>query len=475
MDSRKFQVLSWIIVMTITMTVLAQGYWNWRNYEENKRFLISEMQVALDNSVEQYYAELAKVHFIQMGNSTFSSRKILRTTKEIDTLNWTVNGDIEISKSEEIHTLKLNIDSMVTTPKTNMVIVSSFNTTDSILPAGDEKRFIKLASKLASSLEADTLDQKKLDSLVLIELERKGIYQSFEIVNGQTNNQNSKNIFIRANPAYLAPGTEIFLATTPSFGAILKKGISGVIISTLTALIIIGVLIYLYRFIQHQKSLDLMKNDLISNITHEFKTPIATVSTALEAIEKFNTEKDIDKTNKYLKLSNEQLEKLNGMVEKLLDTATLEEGELQLNLENTDLVQLVQETVNKYESTTDKTILWGCNTEVWANVDRFHFEHVLSNLMDNAIKYGGNHIEVTLERKENQIILKVSDNGNGIDKKEQHRIFDKFYRIPSGNVHNVKGYGIGLYYARTILEKHGGRLQLDSNPNETTFKITLNT
>ena len=471
MENRKFQFLSWIIVVTIVITVFVQGYWNWRNYQENKRFLISEMQVALDNAVEQYYAELAKVHFLQLGNNRYAGKKIIRSTAKIDTLDWVMESDVEIAQISELH---VNLDSMVNEPQTNMVIVSKYNTSDSVMPVEQEKQFMKLAAKIASSFESESLNKNKLDSLVIVEFKRKGIIQDFKITNQLDSPMHLTEVLLQANPTYLSPGTELYLSSEPSFRTILEKGIFGVFISLATAFIIIAVLIYLYRFIQHQKDLDMMKNDLISNITHEFKTPIATVSTALEAIEKFNSERDIAKTNKYLKLSNEQLNKLNNMVEKLLDTATMEEGELILKMEKIDLSKMLIEVVDKYQDSSDKKIERNIDENIVSSVDPFHFEHVISNLLDNALKYGGDTIKVELRANGAQIEMVIQDNGDGINKKEQHRVFDKFYRISDGNIHNIKGYGIGLYYAKTIVEKHNGTLVLMSNPGHTTFKISLN-
>ncbi|WP_084371903.1 sensor histidine kinase [Reichenbachiella faecimaris] len=472
MDNRKFRVLSWVIVVAILMTVLAQGYWNWRNYQENKRFLLSEIQMALDNAVEQYYAQLAKIHFIQMGENQLLPAQLNPSSPISITTDSTITKAFKYTTTDkEIQKIQWNVDSLVKEPHTNMVIVSKVNRMDTVV--GTEKRFVKLASRLAMSLEADSLNQNAIDSLMALELARKGIHADFKIVQEPPVAFSNREVIVQANSTYLATGNELYLSIQPSFAAVLKKGIGGVIVSLLTALIVIMVLLYLYRFIQHQKSLDLMKNDLISNITHEFKTPIATVSTALEAIEKFNTAKDTAKTAKYLKLSNEQLTKLNGMVEKLLDTATLEEGELILNIEKNNLNELVQSVLEKYEDIPNKTITWLAKGEIWVELDAFHFEHAISNLIDNAMKYGGDQIQVSAEQNENELMLSVVDNGIGISKKEQARIFDKFYRISSGNVHDVKGYGIGLYYAKTIVEKHGGHLVLIANPEGTTFKITL--
>lgn len=234
-------------------------------------------------------------------------------------------------------------------------------------------------------------------------------------------------------------------------------------------------LFYLLKIINQQKELAEIKNDLISNITHEFKTPITTVSTAIEAINTFNAINDKEKTKKYLSISSVQLKKLHLMVEKLLETATLDSEKLLLQKEETNLIDFIQKITTKHQIITkDKTINFSSNlNDLNINIDVFHFENAISNLIDNAIKYGGDTIEVNINTVLNNIEISVVDNGKGIEKHLQEKIFDKFYRVPKGNTHDVKGFGIGLYYTKKIIEKHHGIISLNSNSTQTVFKITL--
>ena len=215
-----------------------------------------------------------------------------------------------------------------------------------------------------------------------------------------------------------------------------------------------------------------LKNDLINNLTHEFKTPIATISTALEGIDKFNETNDLEKTRKYIGIGQDQLKKLDQMVEKLLETATLEKDEIILNKESVDVSALLRKMLDKYQMTNEKQFEAAIDAGVVTRVDPVHFDNAISNLIDNAVKYGGQKIKVTL-RAGQHIALEVTDNGPGMDKRHQDKVFEKFYRIPKGDQHDVKGYGIGLYYTQKIIEKHGGQITLTSKPGKTTFKITL--
>ena len=255
----------------------------------------------------------------------------------------------------------------------------------------------------------------------------------------------------------------------------LKRSSTGIFLSLLLSLSIISCLFYLLKIINKQKELAEIKNDLISNITHEFKTPITTVSTALEAIETFKAIDDKEKTKKYLAISSTQLKKLHLMVEKLLETATLDSENLLLKREKTDVVELVKNASQKNEfSISNKNIIFHIIKEpIFIHIDPFHFENAISNLIDNAIKYGGDTIEVHINIVLNNLEISIADNGVEIEKNQREKIFDKFYRIPKGNTHDVKGFGIGLYYTKKIIEKHGGEIHLLPNSNNTIFKISL--
>ncbi|PQB05051.1 sensor histidine kinase [Aureitalea marina] len=236
----------------------------------------------------------------------------------------------------------------------------------------------------------------------------------------------------------------------------------------------IASLLYLLAVIRRQKALAEIKNDLISNITHEFKTPIATIGVALEAIESFSGEEQNQRTHKYVQMSTEQLERLNGMVEKLLDTASLDRGEVILNTEPTNLVAMLDRLIHSEAMVqSGKQLNFESETEeILYPVDPFHFENAINNILDNAVKYGGDKIDLHIGRNTEAVVIRIQDSGNGLSGEHRKRIFEKFYRIPAGNTHDVKGYGIGLYYSLSMIEKHGGQLQLIST-EPTTFEIRL--
>ncbi len=162
------------------------------------------------------------------------------------------------------------------------------------------------------------------------------------------------------------------------------------------------------------------------------------------------------------------------MVEKLLETATLDSESLVLEREPKDLVPILKSQVDRFSLVTDKEITFKTNAEqLLKEIDSFHFENVISNLLDNAIKYGGDTVQVTLNSILEKVEIAITDNGKGIAKPQRDKIFDKFYRVPTGNRHDVKGFGIGLFYAKKIVEKHSGNLVLVPQDSYTTFKIIL--
>jgi len=274
---------------------------------------------------------------------------------------------------------------------------------------------------------------------------------------------------------FLPENSSLSIVFTNETKAVLKRVMGGILISTLLVLAIISCLFYLLGIIKRQKQLAEVKNDLISNITHEFKTPIATIGVALESIKNFKVLDDKKKTENYLDMSSEQLSKLNIMVEKLLETATLDSENLNLNKEQANLNDLLNTVVSKHQLQNEEKNMSFIDSEapIIANIDVFHFENAINNLVDNAVKYGGDTISLQLNQNNINTIISVSDNGDTLNKANKERIFEKFYRIPKGNTHDVKGFGIGLYYTKKIIEKHGGTIQLDLKNKLTTFNISI--
>jgi two-component system phosphate regulon sensor histidine kinase PhoR len=174
-------------------------------------------------------------------------------------------------------------------------------------------------------------------------------------------------------------------------------------------------------------------------------------------------------------MSSNQLDKLNLMVEKLLETATLDSESLEFIKEPIDVVALINHLVSRNEiQFGNKSLVNNIKDQsIIIHADAFHLENALNNIFDNAVKYGGDEIIIESKNNGKEIEISISDNGNTLTKAHSHRLFEKFYRIPKGNTHDIKGYGIGLYYTKSIIEKHGGTIDLILDNKLTTFRITL--
>jgi len=173
---------------------------------------------------------------------------------------------------------------------------------------------------------------------------------------------------------------------------------------------------------------------------------------------------------------NSQVHKLNVMVEKILETAVLNQEDLAINRGPIDIGASIKEIIERYKIINPNKIFNFKNTikNTQLNLDKFHFENAIGNIVDNAVKYGGDTITVEITSTNNKIIILIKDDGNGIHKNQKDKVFEQFYRIPTGNKHDVKGFGIGLYYTKSIIEKHGGNVNIvyDKN-NNTLFQIEL--
>lgn len=242
------------------------------------------------------------------------------------------------------------------------------------------------------------------------------------------------------------------------------------LIASLVLLILItGCLIYMMRTILKQKRWSDIKNDFISNMTHELKTPIATVSAAIEALRHFQAMEDKSKTQSYLDISEQELKRLTDLVEKVLNISVEESEEMALETEPVDLVDLVNGIMLRHRIKVGKETEIDFHQDLVdpvAEVDRLHFTNAVNNLIDNAIKYsqGKAVIIITLTGDERGIRLSIRDNGVGIPSHYQELVFDKFFRVPTGDLHNVKGFGLGLSYVKKVVERHGGTIELKSEP-----------
>ncbi|MDP9078746.1 MAG: HAMP domain-containing histidine kinase [Bacteroidota bacterium] len=252
---------------------------------------------------------------------------------------------------------------------------------------------------------------------------------------------------------------------------ILKSMLLPLLLSLLLIIFTIFCYGYIIRTFIAQKKLSELKDDFINNMTHELKTPIATMSVAIEGLEKFNALHDADKTQRYLQTSKNELQRLNQLVTKVLDIAAFENKEIQLNKELIPVDELVAEVVGSEQLKSAKPInITYINKEKIETIyaDKTHFRNVLANILDNAVKYSNEPIAIVISSYKNDkhINFSIKDNGPGISSDQVKLIFDKFHRVPAGNIHTVKGTGLGLSYVKYIVKAHGGDVSVKSEINK---------
>jgi two-component system, OmpR family, phosphate regulon sensor histidine kinase PhoR len=261
---------------------------------------------------------------------------------------------------------------------------------------------------------------------------------------------------------------------------ILKKIAPQISFSIFLTLLTAGSFLILYRNLVLQKKLMVLKNDFISNVTHELKTPITTVGVALEALKNFKGLENRELTVEYLEIAQKELTRLSLLTDKILKTAIFENKGIAFISEELQFDLLVEEVIASMKIVTEKN-----GTSISFSKLGHDFtlmgspEHLLSvvyNILDNASKYSPSNalIEILLKDAQESITLSIKDNGIGIAKEYQRKIFEKFFRVPTGDVHTIKGYGLGLSYVESVIKSHGGTMTVESEPTKgSTFTVTL--
>jgi two-component system, OmpR family, phosphate regulon sensor histidine kinase PhoR len=335
----------------------------------------------------------------------------------------------------------------------------------------------------------------QLDSLISNELESRGVHTEFEfgifspvrnVMPVQKTGKYPKELLDKgfsfalfpsdlvSNPDYLMvyfPREKTFLISQ------LWQTLS---VSLLFVLLIIFSFGYTVNTVLKQKKISEMKNDFINNMTHEIKTPISTISLACEALNDKEIIKSEGLFENYINVITEENKRLEILSERILQSALLEKGKIILKKSLVNIHELITETTNNIKLQIEKkggTLVSHLNATLPViEADRVHITNVLYNLLDNANKYTPYQPEiiVTTEDAYSGILISVKDNGPGISKANQKKVFETLYRVPTGNIHNVKGYGLGLSYVKTITERHGGNVSLESELNKgTQFTIYL--
>jgi two-component system phosphate regulon sensor histidine kinase PhoR len=341
------------------------------------------------------------------------------------------------------------------------------------------------------------VDSLMLDTVLHQELREAGITTNFVYsISSQLANSNSKASYTDAQKDCDSSGCYYKINLSPSNVYVTPQYLSvnfpnetNYLLNTMWAMLTVSGLVicilitafyYTIATISRQKKLSEIKNDFISNMTHEFKTPISTISLAAEMLNDATVSKTPEKQHRFIKMITDENKRLSILVESILQTSILDKGEFKLKISQVDVHEIINNAIQNTQLLIDQrsgaiTKHLGA-TKSLVIADKVHLTNIIFNLIDNAVKYTKENPAIVISTRDaaNGIEITIKDNGIGISKENLRKIFDKFYRVPTGNVHNVKGFGLGLSYVKAVVEKHNGTIHVESElAKGSTFKILM--
>lgn len=501
----------WLVTFALSATLIGlfivQGYWIRDAIQINKQHFDQLINNTLSNVVEQLEKEEMVYQIInevepyekkENGDSSVINYRLTKTKQKKYSFN-------QYNRDREIFEIS-NVDSI------------DFNTYFNFPPQepsqiGSEKREYKMSEnlkktfkqRLENELNTDLsekrvfvenivnklvqvdvgienrVDKRKLDTIIKEELREKGIKLDYEfaVVNRKdstllkTDNYQPDNE-VEVYSSKLFPNDVVFqnnflkLYFNNRKEYIFKSTGDMTIISVILSFIVILGFAITTHIMFKQKRLSEVKNDFVNNMTHELKTPISTISLATQMLEDNSIPESSKNVGSISKIIDDETTRLSLQVEKVLKTAVFNSGRIKIKPKELDLHEVIENVVKSFylqvknqNGKIDKN-LNASNSKV--KVDEVHFTNVMYNLLDNAMKYSNGKPEIKVETRDidHSLLIAVEDNGMGIKKKDQKKIFDQFYRVPTGNIHDVKGFGLGLNYVKKMVEEHNGSIKLHS-------------
>ncbi len=475
-QARRLRIITWLMLASQLMLLLFVGEWNRVQYKEEKRRLLQDVTTVF-NTVETRLTDSLL---------NFTVANVLQTTENApDSTHINIHFGHSIpGDSLQPHDSVIQFSATPEQPLSFMpgrqkgIVINQMNVngkaTTQQLPEGIKKilryAFIQVAGEsdmIVRSIVSDTI----LKTVFTQDLHQKwpglrvtwnnDIPGDYAFTFRQKNNTNAVGIAVTGKGTYL-------------FQNMLPQLLFSVILLLLT-----GLAFWLaYQTLRRQAIFGAQKDSFIDNISHELKTPVATTKVALEALSAYQGIDDPVRSRKYLQMATWEINRLETIIERVMQTLQTETGAVQLHKEPVNLYLLVNEITDMLQpvlTAGDVTTVWErADMDLTVPADKAHLLNTIYNLVDNAAKYGGHHITFNLQATNGKALLSITDNGPGIDAEYREKVFEKFFRIPQGNTHTVKGHGLGLSYARYIVEAHGGTMLLDgATAKGTSFIISL--
>ena len=514
-------ILASLILLATIGLVMVQSKWVRIAIEIKDEQFWQTAKLALDKISTEIEKQETILQLIDEINpyATSGANSSPKLTSHYNIINRTRSGLRSLEKNRQVFTIK-QLDTL------RIPSVASINTTDSLQIIRIDKNLwdikpirqpvksneftfnISLDEKLINKTVfvenivdkmiriempiEERIPQAVLDTIVSNEFKRMGITASFEYklasesdsavyatncFNSTSNNILKINVFpddFFSKKYFLSvyfPNQKSYVLSSLGLMTFTTFLLTLIIILSFTVTIVI---------IFKQKKLSEIKSDFVSNMTHELKTPISTISLAAQMLKDETIPEESKRTAHLGSVISDESKRLGMQVEKVLQMAIFEKTSLKLKIKQINLHDIIQKAERSFEiqlSNVEGELITNLNASI-PNIlgDEVHITNIINNLLDNAVKYRNGIPKILVQTKDatKGIVFEVKDNGIGISRENQRRIFDQFYRVPTGNIHNVKGFGLGLSYVRKIVEEHGGKIWVDSSLNKgTTFTCFL--
>ncbi|MEP6746737.1 MAG: HAMP domain-containing sensor histidine kinase [Bacteroidota bacterium] len=467
----KLRAPVFFMALTILIITVFQVYWLTNNYREEKRLFSVRTNILFRETIFR----------LQASKLNLDSNIHIRVEDKQGIMNMTKVLQERISDSSE-HNRKIQTAMVITmnhgNPREQHDSNMRYEFRKTLPDGGPVFDFLRGVDSMHDSITVkdvtahyrQALTNQKIDLSFIVRLADTIAAGKKELPDIENN---------KVTVGFLKPRIfQLDFINTNSY--VLKKMWQPILISFLLVGITIASFLLMYRNLVRQQKLTQFKNDFISNITHELKTPIATVSVAIEALKNFNALQDPQRTKEYLDISGNELQRLGLLVDKVLKLSLYEKKEITVNKEQFNLAELATEVVASMKLQFDKTNAVTSVETTGENfvieADRLHMTSVLYNLLDNALKYskGNPMINIHITDHIKYIELNISDNGIGIAPEYRYKVFEQFFRVPGGDRHNIKGYGLGLSYVNHIVQRHQGFIEVKSKLGDgSSFSVKL--
>jgi two-component system phosphate regulon sensor histidine kinase PhoR len=516
MNNKLFSLLIALMTLSLLGIIFVQGYWIKNSYQNREdQFTLNIRQVLISVSKEIQLEEIEKyynvynsiIDTIQVSDQASFSELIYSITNERnDEIYIFSDGVLEENYKLSSSALNLDMDSIqfkkITSRKVTTKITSGIDGNKNVqtktesfkrLKDYEQNQFENAYKNILSKTPIHKRTSgEKIKKLIIKQLEELGLSTNFEYAvysNSLATKIRSRNFTLDPTSTYGVPlfvndDIKTNFQLYVNFSDKEKFVLSSIMGMAILSLLFTGVIILTYtsalRQLLKQRQISQIKTDFINNMTHEFKTPIATINLALDALKNPKVSDNKEFIARYHNMIREENQRMHTQVENVLRISKLENDELDLEKGEVNLHYIIEDAITHVSLIVEnkggyiKTHLNALNSSVYGS--DIHLTNIIVNIIDNAIKYTevAPEIDIYTENEGNNIILKIVDKGIGMSKVVQNKIFEKFYREQMGNIHNVKGHGLGLSYVKRILDDHNAGINVDSEKGKgSTFSIKI--